>query len=519
MLQTECMNLRLKIFRLITASLVAIGMLITPTIPVYAQSNIPNMGDDGAISLGDERQLGDRIAREIYRDPEYVSDPVLDAYINSIWQPLYAAAKRHGAMPVEMDAQFAWRSFLVRDKSVNAFALPGGYFGVHLGLIALSDTPDALASVLAHEITHVTQRHIARGMSKDRATTPLMVASILVGLLAMRANPQAASAALATGQAASIQSQLNYSRDFEREADRLGFTLMAPAGYSEQGFVDMFDMLGRASRLSDSGNYPYLRSHPLTTERVADMRTRVSEKAASTMPSLQDVNRQQLHKLMATRSAVLADLSVDAQKIFVQQGAVVMSDATQSDPARISTLYAAALAAWQTKDAVRARTFYQALKASTSIRTPSSVLEIVRWLGAELQSESQLDLTSKNRVEMLYAALQILDKSATNPSAAELRTLASRLQDWVIENPKDIDAWSFLARAQLLQNLRVRASMATAEGLRAQQDEAGALAQYLAAQSLIKQGLPADRVDTAIVDSKVRELQQIAREASVKPSR
>ncbi|MEY4295155.1 MAG: hypothetical protein RLY82_843, partial [Pseudomonadota bacterium] len=258
MLQTECMNLRLKIFRLITASLVAIGMLITPTIPVYAQSNIPNMGDDGAISLGDERQLGDRIAREIYRDPEYVSDPVLDAYINSIWQPLYAAAKRHGAMPVEMDAQFAWRSFLVRDKSVNAFALPGGYFGVHLGLIALSDTPDALASVLAHEITHVTQRHIARGMSKDRATTPLMVASILVGLLAMRANPQAASAALATGQAASIQSQLNYSRDFEREADRLGFTLMAPAGYSEQGFVDMFDMLGRASRLSDSGNYPYL---------------------------------------------------------------------------------------------------------------------------------------------------------------------------------------------------------------------------------------------------------------------
>ena len=175
----------MKILRILTVALVSSGLLLAPSLPLQAQSSIPNLGDDSAMSLGEERQLGDQIGREIYRDPQYLSDPVLDAYVNNIWQPLYREAKRSGALPFEMDAQFAWRSFLVRDKSVNAFALPGGYFGVHLGLLAMSETPDALASVLAHEITHITQRHISRGMSKQNAQTPWLVASILIGLLAV----------------------------------------------------------------------------------------------------------------------------------------------------------------------------------------------------------------------------------------------------------------------------------------------------------------------------------------------
>jgi predicted Zn-dependent protease len=483
------MKISSTFFRSLTVALVSSGLLLVPSLPLQAQSNIPNMGDDGAMSLGEERHLGDQIGREIYRDPQYVSDPVLDAYLASIWQPLYAQAKRSGALPAEMDAQFAWRSFLVRDKSVNAFALPGGYFGVHLGLFAMSETPDALASVLAHEITHVTQRHISRGMSKQSAQTPWLVASILVGLLAMRTNPQAASAALSTGQAAAIQSQLNFSRDFEREADRLGFTLMAPAGYNPEGFVDMFNMLGKASRLSDNGNFPYLRTHPLTTERVADMRARVGEFGrASQManPVAKDPNALLLHRLMAARAV----------------------------------LYAAALASWQSKDAPRARAFYERLKASTSIRTPAAALDVVRWLGIELQAASiapPLDLASSSRIEMLYAAQQILN--APSPAPAVLKALTSRLQDWTSSNPKDIDAWSFLAQSQLRQNQRIRSSIATAEGLRAQLDDSAALAQYLAAQDLIRQGIPADSVDAAIVDSKVRELQSLLQESPRKKIR
>ena len=509
----------MKILRTLTIALVSGGLLLTPTLPLQAQSSIPNMGDDGAMSLGDERHLGDQIGREIYRDPQYVSDPILDAYLASIWQPLYAQAKRSGALPAEMEAQLAWRSFLVRDKSVNAFALPGGYFGVHLGLLAMSETPDALASVLAHEITHVTQRHISRGMSKQSAQTPWLVASILIGLLAMRTNPQAASAALSTGQAAAIQGQLNFSRDFEREADRLGFILMAPAGYNPEGFVDMFNMLGKASRLSDSGNFPYLRTHPLTTERVADMRARVGEFGRASQfanPVAKDPNTLLLHRLMAARAGVLADLSVDALRAYVQQGDLVQAQ----DPNRTAALYAAALASWQSKDAGRARVFYDRLKASTSIRTPPAALDLVRWLGYELQVASAappLDLASGSRIEMLYAAQQILN--APHVSAAALKTLTSRLQDWTSSNPKDIDAWSFLAQSQLQQNQRVRSNMSTAEGLRAQLDDSAALAQYLTAQGLIRQGLPADSVDAAIVDSKVRELQLLLRESPRKTLR
>ncbi len=507
MLQTKSM----KTLRHLTIFFVSCCLLLTPTLQVLAQSSIPNMGDDSAMSLGEERHLGDQIGKEIYRDPEYVSDPVLDAYLLSIWLPLYAQAKKNGALQPEMDAQFAWRMFLVRDKSVNAFALPGGYFGVHLGLIALTQTPDELASVLAHETTHVTQRHISRGMSKEKAQTPWLVGSILVGLLAMRSNVQVASAALSTGQAAAIQGQLNFSRDFEREADRLGFTLMAPAGYNPDGFIEMFNMLGNASRLSDNGSYPYLRTHPLTTERVADMRLRVGEFDRANQranPVAKDPNAYLLHQLMAVRAAVLADLSVDAQNVFVQQG-----DAVQArDAKRTPVLYAAALAAWQTREVAKSRVFYDKLKASTSIRTPPAVLDAVRLLGFELQMPNilpPLDLTSNSRVEMLYAAQQVLSKPT--PTSAEVKMVANRLQDWTSVNAKDVDAWSFLARTQLMLGQRVRSAMSTAEGLRAQMDDSAALAQYVAAQGFIRQGVQADSVDAAIVDSKVRDLQLLLR--------
>ena len=506
------MKIPRPLIRTLIVAMVSSGLLLMPSVSVQAQSSIPNMGDDGAMSLGEERQLGDQIGREIYRDPQYVSDPVLDAYLASIWQPLYTQAKRSGALPAEMDAQFAWRAFLVRDKSVNAFALPGGYFGVHLGLLAMSETPDALASVLAHEMTHVTQRHISRGMSKQSAQTPWLVASILVGLLAMRTNPQAANAALSTGQAAAIQSQLNFSRDFEREADRLGFILMAPSGYSPEGFVEMFNMLGKASRLSDSGNFPYLRTHPLTTERIADMRARVGElgrTSQSTQLVAKDAQTLLLHRVMAARAGVLADLSVDGLRAHVQQGTRVLAE----NPNRIPVLYAAALAAWHAKDAPSARAFYGRLQASTSMRTPVQILDLVRWLGWELDVSGitpPLDLASSSRIEVLYAAQQILN--TPNPSSAQLKILTSRLQDWTSSNSQDMDAWHFLARAQLMQNQRVRSSMSTAEGLRAQLDDSAALAQYLMAQDLIRQGLPADSVDAAIVDSKVRELQQRVRD-------
>jgi hypothetical protein len=132
---------------------------------------LPALGESAAedFGVGAERRLGEQIMGEIRRDPDYLDDPVLLEYLQSLWLPLVAAARQRGDVDVDTGNQFAWESFLVRDRSVNAFALPGGYVGVHLGLIAMTATRDELASVLAHELTHVTQRHIARGMANQAA--------------------------------------------------------------------------------------------------------------------------------------------------------------------------------------------------------------------------------------------------------------------------------------------------------------------------------------------------------------
>ena len=138
--------------------------------PAWPQRNaLPALGEGEGMSLAAERQMGDRIARELYRDPDYIEDAVLDDYIQRLWTPLVDAAAARGELSPELRERFAWRILLGKDRSVNAFALPGGYLGVHLGLIAVVTSRDELASVLAHELSHVTQRgHAALGFHGAR---------------------------------------------------------------------------------------------------------------------------------------------------------------------------------------------------------------------------------------------------------------------------------------------------------------------------------------------------------------
>jgi predicted Zn-dependent protease len=261
---------------------------------------LPALGDGESISLSAERQLGDRIARELFRDPDYLEDAVLDEYIQQLWAPLVRAAVARGELSAELQERFAWRILLGRDRSVNAFALPGGYLGVHLGLMAVVSTADELASVLAHELSHVTQRHIARGISDQSKMTPWLVGSMILGAMAASKNPQAAQALIVGGQAAAIQTQLSYTRDMEREADRVGYGILVDAGYDPGGFVSMFAKLQQAAGLNDSGAFPYLRSHPLTTERMADMQARQQLNASLPRP-LPDM----AHAMLAARARVL----------------------------------------------------------------------------------------------------------------------------------------------------------------------------------------------------------------------
>ncbi|RBL79891.1 peptidase [Streptomyces cavourensis] len=248
--------------------------LVAPTLPVAAWAQpvgLPTMGAASAADLSPmlERSLGEAIMSQGRRDPTYIDDPELSQYLTTMGRKL--ASFSPGAVPdVEM--------FGVRDPEINAFAMPGGFIGVNTGLIVSSGSESELAAVLAHEIGHVVQRHIARGMTQQNQNSMVMLASLAGALLAALAGGggNLAMGVAAFGQAAAINRQLGFSRDAEREADRAGFTMLTKAGFDAQGMAQMFSRLMNASRLNEgAGGGSWASTHPLSIERMSDVQNRV----------------------------------------------------------------------------------------------------------------------------------------------------------------------------------------------------------------------------------------------------
>ncbi len=233
----------------------------------YSQG-LPELGDSSSSVLSPqlERRIGEEAYRDIrLREPDFVDDPEITSYVNDLGARLAAAAD---------GARQSFEFFVIQNPTINAFAMPGGFIGVHTGLLLASQSESELASVLAHEISHVTQRHIARMFGKQSELSVVTLAAFLVAMLAARSNPDAAGAALAGASAGSIQAQLNYSRDFEREADRVGFQVLERAGFDVNGMGAFFERLLKAGRLYENNAPAYLRTHPMSTERMADMQNR-----------------------------------------------------------------------------------------------------------------------------------------------------------------------------------------------------------------------------------------------------
>lgn len=481
--------------------------------PGWTQPNaLPGLGHSEGISLGAERKLGDRIARELYRDPDYLEDPVLDEYIQQLWAPLIKAAAARGELSPELQQRFAWRILLGRDRSVNAFALPGGYLGVHLGLIAVVSSSDELASVLAHELSHVTQRHIARSIDEQAKMTPWMVGAMILGALAASKSPQSAQALVVGGQAAAIQSQLSYSRDMEREADRVGYGVLTDAGYDPQGFVGMFAKLQQAAGVNDSGAYPYLRSHPLTTERIADMQARLQlNEASPRAPS------DMAQAMLAARARVMSHHSIEALKAWAQGSQALSAQATPAQKA--GALYAATLAHLQLKDAAAAERSWQALSALPG-QTPQAQ-RLVTLLQAEVAAKQErfglalhlletLPGPSLQRPELMAQAealLRLPPHTARTSVTQQLRTQVTRV-------PHDAQAWNTLSRMLALQGQTLPSLRAEGEAQMARMDWAGAVDRFRAAQDWAKNNRlqAGDHIEASIVDTRLRQAQALIKE-------
>jgi len=483
------------------------GMALVVPAAALAGPGLPALGEGADLSVTTERRLGDSIIRELYRDPDYLDDPVLQDYVQVQWQALLATARSRGELPPELDESFAWEVLLGRDRSINAFALPGGYLGVHLGLLGVVSSRDELASVLAHELSHVTQRHIARLLAQQSRQTPLMLGTMILAMLAANKNPQAAQALTVGGQALAVQNQLNFSRDMEREADRVGYSLMAPAGFAPQGFVAMFDKLQQANRLNDNGSWPYLRSHPLTTQRVADMQARLPLQAAREVlaPTIE-------HSMLAARARVLSRPGVDLLRQWLTEP---RSHGFAQRPAyqQAGALYAAILAASQLHQPQQARQWLARLHPMVQGDVRGQTL--VQWLEAEIELAAGdaaaawrklPDLGQQDRPGLLLRAQIALALGR----AAEV---VGPLQAWVSTHPRDASAWQALASACQAQGQTLRAIRAEAEAHAAHYDYAAAVDRFKAGQEWARKSSSAqDFVEVSIIDTRLRAVQALAKE-------
>ncbi len=498
----------------------ALGALpVPPAAHAAGPSSLPHLGDGGELSLAAERRLGDRIARAIYRDPDYLDDPVLSDYLQAVWQPLLAAAQKRGEVPPELAERFAWQLVVSRDRTVNAFALPGGYLGVHLGLLAATQSAGELASVLAHELSHVSQRHIARMVGQQQKQAPWVIAAMILGALAAGAakNVDIGSAAMVGGQALAAQQSLNFSRDMEREADRIGFGVLTDAGFDGAAFGSMFERLQQAARLNDDGSFPYLRSHPLTTERMADMRARLPMGAA---PAASTTGPSALtHALVAARARVLGENDVGRLRALAQAGR--SRDNLVGPNALPARLYTGALAASRLRDAGTAVELTDTL-ASQLPRDDAMAQAVLEGLAVEvLLTTPQQRVSGQTLDEWSQRALQRRSRAGLLLRAQAARVLnqpqmlsqvAQALQARVAEQPGDAAAWQALASISQLQDQPLRAIRAEAEAQVARLDYPGARDRLRAAQNLARGSARSDLIEASIIDARVREVDRLLRE-------
>ena len=246
-----------------------VSLTIAAGLPA-AEVNLPDIGSpaDAVLSKNDENRLGRAIMAQIRASGELVEDPQVTEYINEIGYRLAAQANSDGAH------EFSF--FVVDNPVINAFALPGGFIGVHTGLLEATRNEDELAGVLAHEVAHVTQRHIARRIHANQRQSILSTAIMLGAIIAGAAggSSDAMQGAIAVAQGTAAQQQINFTRSNEYEADRVGIAALAAAGFDPQGMGSFFEVISRGTTPHEFRVPEFLRTHPVSSARIAEARGR-----------------------------------------------------------------------------------------------------------------------------------------------------------------------------------------------------------------------------------------------------
>ena len=420
--------------------------------------------------------------REIrFRDPTYIDDPEAEDYLKNLGTRL---AQANPALRTELEF------FVLRDHTVNAFALPGGFVGVHTGLINTAETESELAAVLAHELGHVSQRHLARMLTQQQQMQMPMMVALAAAILLGRSRPDLAAGAAAAAQGAGIQAQLSYSRDFEREADRIGLQTLEDAGFDVRAMASFFEKLQRSTRVSDDGTLPgYLRTHPITTERIADVQNK-----ASGMPYRQHPDVAEFYLL---RAKLRADAG-EARDAVASFESALREHRYANEPA---THYGLAQALMRAGRAAEAQRELDRLRA-TGIGSPmvETLAARIKQAAGDKAGASRILAQAEKRYPysraINYAYIAALQDTGANDAAL------ATLRESIAQYPKDARLYGMQAKAYAAIGKRLLQHQAQGEAYALQ----GSLPAAIEQLQLARSAGDGDFYQLSVVDARLKEL-------------
>ena len=489
------LNARPRRFFLLGSTSVSRALLLLFAPAFVAAQNLPVLGDADRSTLSPlmERKLGEEVMRDIRRDRDYMNDGPLLEYLNNFGNKLVLARP-----DVRGEANFDFFFFAVRDPVLNAFALPGGFIGVHSGLILAAQSESELAAVLAHEIGHVTQRHLARMLGQQKNDSMIALASMLLGALVLRGSGDAGAAIMMGGTGFAMQRQLSFSRDAEREADRIGLAILGESGFETSGMVAFFGRLQSASRNYSDAVPAYLLTHPLTTERIADIEARIRDQRYRQHADSLDF------QLIRARVRVLQDTSEkglrDAHLVFENQLRLHVKQQT------VAAKYGLAFIAFKQNAYDKAERLLTEASASAAPAKSSlalSDLDIEIKLASNRTAQAlKLIATAMDEFPLArsmayqYANALIADKQLAE-AAAYLREQSQLYR-------QDADIQDLLAKAYAAQGKQALQHMALAESYAL----TGSLPAAIIQLEIARKAPDAQFYEQAVIDARYRELKE-----------
>lgn len=467
--------------------------------PAAEAQNLPTLGDTSREELSPlmERKLGEQIMNSVRRDPDFMEDGPVSDYLNRLGNKMLEARP-----DARGETTYDFEFFAVRDPVLNAFAFPGGFIGFHSGLILAAQSESELASVMGHEIGHVAQRHIARMLTSQKFDSFIPLAALALAVLAARTSPDAAMAVAMGGQGLAIQRQLNFSREAEREADRVGFQILNDSGFDTAGMVSFFGRL-QASMRNYTDNAPaYLRSHPLTSERIADIQARMlDQRYRQRADSLE-------FYLTKARIRVLQDPTIqglmDAKVFFDTQ---IRSEKEED---KIAGAYGLAFVAFKQMDFVKARVLLEQARTrlekshankntlNTGSMFPS--LEIDILLGSK-QFEQAAASAEKAIQQLPLSRGLVYQYVEALLSAKKYETAGTYLRDQLVMYRQDAKLQNLLAKVYAAQGKQALQHIALAEAYAIQGSWSAAIQQL----DIARNEKDAQYYELSVIDARERE--------------